>query len=280
MADTTAIAWTTHTFNPWLGCTKVSPGCANCYAETIVKTKMGGNLWGPKGNRRVTSADYWKKPTRWNRDAKDAGEKARVFCGSMMDWCEDHPTANEARPKLFAIIRETPWLDWQLLTKRPENLTRFLPNDWSVANYPNVWLGTSVEDQKRADLRIPILLATPAHVHFLSVEPQLEDVSLIKWLDNVTYSDTNELMRINDFEPDIQWVIVGGESGPGHRPMDHAWARRLRDECAAADVAFFFKQSAAYRTEMGIELMEADGSKAIHRDYPVSAPVALTTMFA
>src|SRR5690606_27810700 len=138
------IAWTDYTFNPWLGCTKVSAGCDNCYAETLARNRMGLRIWGQDAERRPTSAAYWKKPVRWNKDAKEAGERRRVFCGSMCDWAEKNPVAERIRPKLWDLIRETPWLDWMMLTKRPGRIARCLPPDWGEG-WPHVWLGTSVE---------------------------------------------------------------------------------------------------------------------------------------
>jgi protein gp37 len=259
MGDTTAIAWTDHTFNPWLGCHKVSQGCTHCYAERLVgrmsKSWDGPKLWGLHGPRRRTSASIWSKPRRWNDDAAIAGVPAKVFCASLADVFEDEPGPNEWRPDVFRLIRETPWLDWQLLTKRPQNIARMLPDDWSVESYPNVWLGTSIEDNRVIE-RAYHLVRVPAHVHFVSYEPAIGPV--------------DELSLYG-----IEWLIAGGESGPGYRPMDLDWVRDIRRRCEEGwmphgarerrETAFFFKQSAAPRTEMGIEL---DGE--IVRNYPAS----------
>lgn len=248
MGEKTGISWTHHTFNPWIGCHRVSPGCLHCYAETLVLNKMGEHLWGPKGDRRVTSNANWIGPEKWNAAARAAGQRERVFSGSLCDVFEEHPVANSARGRFFSLIRSTPYLDWQLLTKRPENISSMLPQDWGDG-YHNVWLGTSVETQKYADLRIPTLLAVPGAIHFISAEPLIEEITVKRWLyDNVH----------------LDWGIVGGESGEGFRPMDLMWARRLRDEFAEASVPFFFKQSAAYRTEMGTLL---DGVR--YNQYPI-----------
>jgi protein gp37 len=241
MAENSIIAWTNNTFNPWMGCVKVSAGCKNCYAETLTKNRMGLNLWGPGTERKVTTDAYWRQPFSWAREARKAGERRRVFCGSLCDVFEDHPTADEKRPELWEIIKATPELDWQLLTKRPENIAARLPKEWPL---PNVWLGTSIED-KKACARRDILVTVPAVVHFLSLEPLLEDIAPALNLE------------------DIEWALIGGESGPGFRPMDPQWARNLQESCKKSGTAFFFKQSAAFRTEMGIEL---DGQ--IARDYP------------
>lgn len=233
MADSSIIAWTDATFNPWLGCTKVSQGCKHCYAETLVKNRMGKELWGPNSNRQVTSRRYWQKPLRWNDEAERNQQRMRVFSGSLCDVFEDHPAANATRPNLWRVIRNTPWLDWQLLTKRPERIAECLPRDWGEG-YPNVWLGTSIEDNRVAR-RGDSLRAVPAHIRFVSYEPALGP------LDQLDLAG-------------IDWVIYGGESGPDYRPHDVQWARDIRTRCDAAGVAFFYKQSAAPRTEMGIEM--------------------------
>jgi protein gp37 len=245
MAEGSLIAWTDNTFNPWMGCVKVSAGCKHCYAETLTKNRMGLKLWGPRSDRQVTKT--WGKPVAWNREARRRGESLRVFCGSLLDVFEDHPTANAARPDLWRLIRECDGLDWQLLTKRPENIACMLPDDWHDG-WDHVWLGTSIEDGRVVERR-DHLVAVPAVVHFISYEPALGP------LDNLPLDG-------------VEWVIYGGESGPGHRPEGvpgdaKAWARTMRSRCAEAGVAFFHKQSAAHRTEMGIEL---DGE--IVREYP------------
>jgi protein gp37 len=245
MGDTTRIAWTDHTWNPWIGCVKISPGCKNCYAERLIVGRMGrDNCWGPASttDRNVTSASNWRKPYAWHRAAMKARKPAKVFCGSLMDWAEDHPQLDPYREKLWQIIRETPWLHWQLLTKRADRIAELLPSDWRKG-YPNVWLGTSIENMDYAH-RADDLRKIPAVVRFISYEPALGPLAEI------------------DLQ-DIHWLIVGGESGPGYREMPHDWAREMKVACERAGTAFFFKQSSAPRTEMGIEL---DGS--IHRNYP------------
>lgn len=247
MADKTIIAWTDHTFNPWMGCTKVSAGCDNCYAETLTKNRMGLKLWGPQSERQVTKSP-WANVKKWQRDAAAAGEIRRVFCASLCDVFEDHPTANATRPRLWSMIRECPDLHFQVLTKRPHNFRRFLPDDWGDEGWHNVWLGVSCEDMRVAK-RVDILRKTPGVVRFISYEPALGP--------------------LNDLNIDgIDWVIYGGESGSGYRPEDKQWARDMRDKCNSSGAAFFHKQSAAYRTEIGITL---DGQ--IIRDYPVPRQV-------
>lgn len=227
MAKNSKIEWTDHTFNPWVGCTKVSPGCDHCYAEGWAKRTGGSALW--QGERRRTSEANWRQPVKWNKQSEAEGRRYRVFCASLAD-VFDNQAEPEWRDDLFALIRETPHLDWLLLTKRPQNIAKMLPADWR-AGYPNVWLGTTVENQTEADRRIPHLLNVPARVRFLSCEPLLGPVDL-----------TAHFLNPQGFTDTPRWVIAGGESGPGARPMHSDWARSLRDQCAAAGVPFFFKQ--------------------------------------
>lgn len=248
MGGKTGISWTDHTFNPWWGCTKVSPGCASCYAETFSK-RTGHDIWGPGKARRTFGAKHWAEPLAWDAAAEKAGRRAKVFCASMADVFDEEAPAGELE-RLWALIRAMPHLDWQLLTKRPERIVQSLPVDWNWngrVGYPNVWLGASVEDQARADQRIPLLLQVPAAVRFLSCEPllgPLEFSDVTKRSDAVSQLGRKALAGIH-------WVIVGGESGPGFRPMDKAWARSIRDQCAAADVAFFYKQDGGLRPGHG-----------------------------
>jgi protein gp37 len=238
MAENSKIEWTDHTFNPWIGCTKVSPGCDHCYAEAFDK-RFGGTRWGPKAARTRTGEANWRKPHQWNRAAKASGRRARVFCASLADVFDNHASIlPEWRDDLWALIRATPHLDWLLLTKRPGNIYRYLPDGWGDG-WPNVWLGTTVENQAEADRRIPYLLDVPAKVHFLSCEPLLGMVNF-RWASwhPIGPNRTNHLDGLRR----LDWIICGGESGPGARPMHPDWARTLRDQCAEAGVAFHFKQ--------------------------------------
>jgi protein gp37 len=232
----TNISWTDFTFNPWWGCMKVSPGCENCYALTLA-TRWGHDIWGPAKttSRRLFSSKHWQEPVGWDRDAEQAGERRRVFCASMADVFEDHPLLNEPRQQLWDLIYATPNLDWLLLTKRPENVASMLPGGY----WPNVWLGTSTEDQQRADERVPILLRhrDQVPVLFLSVEPQLGPITF-RWASWNPLRGANHLDGLRQ----LDWIISGGESGPKHRPFDLNWARQTRDECRAAGVAWHFKQ--------------------------------------
>lgn len=247
MAENSAIEWTTHTFNPWIGCTRVSPGCQHCYAETLMADRYGRVVWGPKGERSRTSDANWKKPLAWNRAAEKAETVARVFCASLADVFDEHASIlPEWRAELFALIDATPWLDWQLLTKRPENVMGMLPDAWHEWGIPrNVWIGTSVEDQRRAGERIPALLKIPARVRFLSCEPLLAPVDL-----RTVYRDAmDEAHDVNCLNGGIGWVIVGGESGKGARPMNLEWARDIVRDCRNADVPVFVKQLGAVPVE-------------------------------
>lgn len=239
MGENSKIEWTHHTFNPWWGCVKVSPGCANCYAESFAK-RTGHDVWKEDGERRLFGDKHWAEPVKWNAEAKAAGVRCRVFCASMADVFEDHLSLDEPRERLLALIDDTPHLDWLLLTKRPENIIplmdramrgNFDPQRTFARHLPNVWLGTTVENQAMANKRIPKLLEVAAKVRFLSCEPLLSHVDLTRPV-GVGY-------RIPD---GIHWVICGGESGPRARPMHPEWACSLRDQCASADVPFFFKQ--------------------------------------
>lgn len=253
MSEETIIAWTDHTFNPWMGCEKVSEGCRNCYAETLTRNRMGLDLWGKSSPRQVTKSP-WKNVVAWNRAAPEhvgvlgAGQPDLTFCASLCDVFEDHPVANRTRPQVWDIIRQCQDMHFQVLTKRPERIADNLPCDWGDG-YRNVWLGTSVEDMRVAK-RVDHLRHIPAVVRFISYEPALGS--------------------LNDLDiTGIDWIIYGGESGPGHRKENKQWARDMHAKCLANGTAFFHKQSAGYRTEMGIEL---DGQ--IVREFPTPREVA------
>ena len=260
MAENSAIEWCDHTLNPWIGCEKISPGCDHCYAETFARTRMGApELW--QGARRRTAEATWKQAHRWNHKAAAKSLRYRVFCASLAD-VFDNQAPEEWRADLWSLICATPNLDWLLLTKRPQNIAKMLPRDWGEG-YANVWLGTTVENQVEADRRIPHLLAVPARVRFLSCEPMLGQIDLsrlnllnafgiLRPVDShfpKNYFDAlrgkSDIHPVHGAEPawgKVDWVICGGESGPGARPMHPAWARDLRNQCAAAGVPFLFKQ--------------------------------------
>lgn len=228
MGANSEISWTDHTFNPWVGCTKVSLACDFCYAESWAKRTGHAELWA--GERRHTSASNWRQPMKWDIQAEAAGKRARVFCASLAD-VFDNQVPSEWRRDLLVLIKSTPNLDWLLLTKRPQNIVRMLCDPAIGAppwgdGWPNVWLGTTAEDEHHYRQRWAHVAAVPACVRFLSYEPALGPIGNL------------DLGRVG--APD--WVIVGGESGPRARPMDSAWARDVRDQCAAARVAYHFKQ--------------------------------------
>jgi protein gp37 len=322
MSKNSKIEWTDHTFNPWIGCTKVSPGCANCYAAAQDKfRKWTPQGWGKGKPRKGTSDAYWKQPLKWNRlnahclhcgtfgemwkhclqcghylnDAEDTPEhRPRVFSASLADWLDDEVPI-EYLADFLKLVFETPNLDWLLLTKRPENFPKralaaglylmgyrdgqtgskptvpaMLPEEqmetflgWAQGEVApaNVWIGTTVENQEMADKRIPELLKIPAKVRFLSCEPLLGPVALKpEWVEL-------ELQTQHTCFPRVNWVICGGESGSGARPMHPDWARSLRDQCQAAGVPFFFKQWGEWSTTG-----EHVGSALIHNDGKVSHP--------
>lgn len=309
MGEITKIQWADHTFSAWRGCTKIDPACANCYADTQSKRNPGVlGVWGPNGTRVVASESKWREPIKWNREAEKAGERRRVFCASLADVFEDWQgemrcsqgrilhrcryghmqaldavyahgaecvsgcnrvsrpmTMDDVRVRLFRLIDDTPWLDWLLLTKRPQNI-----QDMRFGFRANVWLGVSVEDQQRADERIPHLLNTPAAVRFLSCEPLLGPVDLSEWLfcDECRHDDfwgpgavDDPLSNACGGKPwrecrcsRIDWVIVGGESGHNARRCDVAWIRSIVRQCKAAGVACFVKQLGA--KSMGFSIRE------------------------
>lgn len=234
------------TFNPWWGCQKVSPACTNCYAATFANRYHPG-LWGPAKTtpRKIASEEYWKQPIKWNYKAEKLGLKLKVFCASMSDVFEDHPGVIEARLRLFNLIELTPNLNWLLLTKRPENIIRMVPDQWKVDFLPdNVWVGTTVENQKYADERIPHLLKVRARVRFLSMEPLSGPVDLTSGFVSPDGSSWYNGVLKRKY---IDWVIAGGESGHAATPSHPDWFRSLRDQCKAAGVPFFFKQWGEFR---------------------------------
>lgn len=276
MSENTKIEWCDHTFNPWEGCQKVGPGCDNCYAETRNARFAGGTAinWGPGAPRRRTSASNWHKPRAWNgqqffectccgwrgsmRDTEFhtprkgcihdlVPARARVFCSSLAD-VFDNAVPVQWRHDLSDLIEATPNLDWLLLTKRIGNAGAMLGEMFLDGPPDNLWLGATITDQPEADRDIPKLLAVPARVRFLSMEPLLGPVTLRE-----VHSDMCEIDALTGdhgvlrplrgrSEAKVHWIICGGESGPGARPMHPDWARSLRDQCEAAGVPFLFKQ--------------------------------------
>jgi protein gp37 len=221
MSDTTRISWTEHTWNPWEGCTQISPGCGNCYIFAQLRRRG-------RDPARLRRTGTWGDPDRWNATAAEAGVPALVFTCSLSDFF--HEDADEWRPEAWQVIRRCQHLRFQILTKRPFRVAEHLPPDWS-ASYENVWLGVSIEDAEHV-WRADVLRKIPTRTRFISAEP------LLGPLPNLDLRG-------------FHWLIVGGESGPGYRPMDRNWARQLRDMAKARGVAFFFKQSSAFRPGQG-----------------------------
>jgi protein gp37 len=264
MSDTTTIEWATASWSPWEGCTKVSAGCANCYAETR-NHRFGMDNWGKGKPRRRTSAAYWKKPLAWEREKRESKDtcgiqRPRIF-PSLCDWLDDEVPI-EWLADFLRLIHDTPNLDWLLLTKRPENFEARMEQVWKKAASDaasgiafdwlrgnlipaNVWLGASVENQRCADERIPQLLRIPAKLRFLSVEPMLEAVSFRPKCDTLA-EKLHALTSGHACRPamldGIHWVIVGGESGPGARPCNVDWVRSIVRQCQSAGVPCFVKQ--------------------------------------
>lgn len=239
MGKGSAIEWTHHTFNPWIGCTKISPECARCYAEqeTFVRVQRAGGreLWGPTGDRHITSDANWREPLKWDRAAAAAGERHRVFCASLSDVAEDRPDLVAPRARLCELILTTPNLDWLLLTKRLDDLVRLFP----VEVLRRAWVGTTAGTKTRMLEEVQKLAGIPSRIRFISIEPLLEDVA-------------SELGRVLTRHPGrIDWVVAGGESAkPGDkpaRPMHPAWARGVRDICRGFGVQFLFKQWGDFR---------------------------------
>ncbi|HNB04288.1 MAG TPA: DUF5131 family protein [Thauera aminoaromatica] len=271
MGTDTKVQWCHHTFNPWLGCDKCSEGCKNCYAEVSTPVRVarskGLELWGAQAQRRIASEEMWKQPLKWDRDAEKAGIRHRVFCASLADVFEDYrgPDADAvraARFRLITLIAQTPHLNWLLLTKRPENVAKLWPVTLpGIQHYDNIWIGCTVENQARATQRLPELLKIPAVIRFVSYEPALEAVDFSRWMWPVHSSWDSKYKTPEDalaagsavgrhrqalVHADarfIDWVIVGGESGPGARRFDIGWARSVVKQCQEGGVACFFKQA-------------------------------------
>jgi protein gp37 len=278
MGKSTEISWCDHTFNPAWGCQEVSPGCQHCYARTLAQ-RWGHHVWGKDAPRRLFGSKHWAEPYLWDAQAVRDGRQHRVFCASMADVFEAHPTLDEVRPRLWAMIERTPHLTWQLLTKRPENVRAMVPPAWFPYWPENVWLMISAENHEQASLRVPWLIeivetACGTPTTGISAEPLLGaiDFNRLDWLPRTEVArllrgthDRAEADALalhwqalwdsqyarycgRDFVLSplenrlIDWVIVGGESGPRHRPMHLDWARQIRDDCRCWGVAFFLKQ--------------------------------------
>ena len=233
MGKRTGIGWTQHTWNPWVGCTKVSPGCAHCYMF-YEQARFG------KDPSVVYRTKTMRTPFGWH-------EPSFVFTCSWSDWF--HKVADEWREEAWETIKQTPHLTYQILTKRPGRIARHLPGDWGDG-WPNVWLGVSVESRAYLN-RVAVLCDVPAAVHFVSAEPLLGSV------------------RLYDFMPPhgtLQWVIGGGESGADARPCNPEWLRTLRDDCQSHAVPFFLKQLGGFPNPRAHALAVLDGKT--HTEMP------------
>ena len=222
MGKTTGISWTDHTFNPWWGCTKVSPGCDNCYAETFDK-RVGGAHWGKGAPRRVFGDKHWNEPLRWNREAEKEGRKHLVFCASMADIMDDE-APDGARERLWRLVDDTEWLIWQLLTKRPHRYERYLPTRFK---HNNVWLGITAENQEFYNIRWPIL------------RDRMIQKLLPTW---ISYEPALGPLRMEECGGLPDWIIFGLESGIYRRAGETVWAENLLKESRRLGVAFYMKQ--------------------------------------
>lgn len=272
MGENSSISWTTHTFNMWWGCWKIAKECENCYADATAHryTAQFGELWGRTAGRRFFGESHWREPEKWNRKAERLGERHRVFVGSMMDWAEIHPDPairdqmNEARARLWELIKSTPHLDWLLLTKRPSDAAGLLP--WATIGAPphptpwrNVWIGVTAGTNATMRENAGILRTIPAAVRFISCEPILEHISQEVLDTALALRHPPHDGHVGSFVMDtnlipsaIHWLIVGDESGHGARPAQGDWIRTVREACARHGVAFHFKQWAG-RDVGGIE---------------------------
>lgn len=247
MGKNSGIEWTDHTFNPWWGCEKVSPACDRCYAESSAK-RWGHDIWGKDSPRRFFGDKHWNEPMKWELDAIRAGKPALVFCASMADVLEAREDLEDPRIRLWRLIEDTPHLRWLLLTKRPENYETMLPPEWLERPRANVWVGTTVENKRRAEERIAHLVKVPAVVRWLSVEPLLDELDLSADFRTALVQETGRVddrgihMVCTEAAPLIHWVIIGGESGHDCRIMDLNWARKIVEDCRKAGVAAFVKQ--------------------------------------
>lgn len=286
MGKVTGISWADHTFNPWIGCAKVSAGCQNCYAEHDTFPRMeraaGVELWGVNAARHVTGDGNWRQPETWNRRASRDRIRRKVFCASLADVFEARADLVEPRARLWTLIEGTPHLDWLLLTKRPENIERMLPERWSSIGYymlhgtlpelspfpQNVWMGVSAENEEQFRKRWPVLESVGRRwyipVLFVSAEPLLGPIDM-----------EDDLVEFIEHEEDntiwvrgIDWVICGGESGRNARPMHPAWARSLRDQCQEVEVPFFFKSHGEWlhESQFTTEAQRHGGLSVVRRE--------------
>lgn len=244
--------WPKHSFSPWIGCTRVSPGCQNCHE------RMGPlplDLALDSVTRTPVAESNWGNPRDWNRKGMKAAQKIRAVCGALCDWADDAaPTM--LRDRMWAMLRDTPYVDWLLITKRSENISKFLPSDWGPG-YPNVWLGVSVENIAHGMRRIIDLRKIPAKVRFICLEPLMEDPGILDLAG-------------------IHWVVLGGEIGRNARPLKAGWISEVHRQCELKGIPFLFKNwssatPAAERKKIDIsELREWPYSTDIPKEGPDS----------
>lgn len=261
MGANSKIEWTHHSWNAWVGCQKVSAACDHCYAEAWAKRAGRSSLWS--GERARTALANWRQPYKWNEAARAAGERHRVFVNSLSDFW-DNQVPPEWRADAFKVMGDCPWLEWLLLTKRPQNIAKLLKPALGPVGWPwaTVWLGTTVENQEEADRRIPHLLAVPAVVHFLSMEPLLQYVDISRWTSDpasyLRYCDTVGGPRPSSVQM-ISMAIIGGESGAAdRRPFRTEWALDIIGRCKTAGVAPFVKQLGSHVIHEGKRLVLKD----------------------
>jgi protein gp37 len=278
MGEKTKIPWCHHTFNPWWGCTKVSAGCDHCYAERLA-VRYGFQLWGTEAPRRTFSEKHWREPLKWNADAANAGERRRVFCGSMCDLFEARAELDHLLANVLGLIHQTPQLDWLLLTKRPELFEARmsaaascggengeLAKGWAGGEaIPNVWMLTTVENETVARGRVDALLKIPSAIHGISAEPLLSPFD-VPWFPSVCpvccrstgmsvvgargspdepfswFCRRPACARTAPPLPKVDWLIIGCESGPWRRRCEKTWVRNLVAQAGHAGVPTFVKQ--------------------------------------
>lgn len=242
MGKETGISWTDHTFNPWWGCTKVSPGCDHCYAETQDAKFSADPHWGKGVPRRVFGEKHWNEPMKWQKDAAAAGRIDKVFCASMADVMDDEAPKDE-RERLWWLIDDTPNLLWQLLTKRPQRYTRYLPKQGF--KHDNVILGTTTEDQEFYNIRMPHLNDAVLFLRRLGFMHRVNNF--------ISYEPALGPIKMGALHPD--WVIFGGETGNGRRPMEIEWAENMKAECEYLGIPFFMKQVSAFNPKTAASLI-------------------------
>lgn len=283
MSDISKISCTRSTFNPWIGCTKVGPGCDHCYAEALdARYKFGGaKHWGTGVPRHLTAAANWAKPFAWNKmaawerehqtlAASHAGTWSQpgfwpVFCASLAD-VFDNEAAQEWRERLWQTIDDTPYLEWLLVTKRIGNVPGMVPPWWLAEGFPsNVRLLITVVDQAEADRDIPKLLALPCR-NGVSYEPALGLVHWARFLGCSHQEIAGDIVcldcgYVREFDRRIDWLIIGGESSQGKnkaRPFNVDWARSAIEQCRAADVPVFMKQIGSRPTNWCCSIPQGD----------------------